>query len=279
MDPLAAGRERAGDRPPRGGRGAPGRATSPWRSRACPRRSRPPTARCAGTASGTGSAIQVAASAGHRDAAVRARGSPPASARAAFATRLRPGRPDQQQRPVAAARGARAGRTSTAPGSASAGPRRRAASGVSAGVDRRRTDEPGRAWAMRPDGLVAAAQPGSAQASSRSDLGQRASRAGRRPSGCPAAPRSPRTSWRRSGPAAEAGNGGISSVPAGASSVPPANSCSIRPTPMLRRPGPARRHPAADRGQLPRLGLVADGQADGAEVRGERRARSSRRRR
>ena len=54
----------------------------------------------------------------------------------------------------------------------------------------------------------------------------------------PSRPSDPSTSWRRSGPAAEAGNGGISSVPAGASSVPPANSCSMRPTPMLRSPAP-----------------------------------------
>ena len=54
----------------------------------------------------------------------------------------------------------------------------------------------------------------------------------------PRRPSDPSTIWRRSGPAADAGYGGISRVPAGASSTPPANSCSIRPVPMLRSPDP-----------------------------------------
>ena len=47
----------------------------------------------------------------------------------------------------------------------------------------------------------------------------------------PSRPSDPRIAWRRSGPAAEAGCGGSSSVPAGASTVPPAKSASIRPYP------------------------------------------------
>ena len=48
----------------------------------------------------------------------------------------------------------------------------------------------------------------------------------------PARPSEPRTSWRRSGPAADAGWVGRSSGPAGVSTCPPANSASIRPKPI-----------------------------------------------
>ncbi len=64
----------------------------------------------------------------------------------------------------------------------------------------------------------------------------------------------------------------MSSVPAGASSVPPANSCSMRPDAEAAKAGSARRHPAADGRELPGLRLVTDGQA--VSARGRRRGRA-----
>ena len=94
----------------------------------------------------------------------------------------------------------------------------------------------------------------------------------------PSRPSEPRTSWRRSGPAADAGCGGISSVPAGASSVPPANSASIRPSPMRLLAGRARRDPAADRRRAPTTAGSGRGSARAARAPPRGPARSCRRR-
>ena len=108
---------------------------------------------------------------------------------------------------------------------------------LSTGVDRRRTDSPGRAWAISRAASWPADQPGSAQPCMLSTSGRGVARriASVR---MPSRPSEPRTSCRRSGPAADAGNGAMSRVPAGASRLPPANRLSMRPTPKLRSPDP-----------------------------------------
>ncbi len=94
-----------------------------------------------------------------------------------------------------------------------------------------------RSRAMLRAASIAASQPGSAQASNRSTSGSgevRSTTSVRIPS----RPSEPSTIWRRSGPAADAGNGGIRIVPAGASRPPPAYRPSIRPRPKERSPEP-----------------------------------------
>ena len=119
---------------------------------------------------------------------------------------------------------------------------------------------PGRTWASSRAAPIEA-RPGAMREASRVDLGR--GHGSQDDLGEDAqSPSEPRTSWRRSGPAAEAGWVGIASVPDGAS--------------MRRRRGPRcawprlrwpdeRRDPAADGAQLPRLRLVTEGEATPGE--------------
>ena len=144
-----------------------------------------------------------------------------------------------RRRGAGTSRSAGAGRGGTHRGRGAGGAcrRTRGARASRRRVDRRSIDRPGRDRARSRAASRPSAQPGIAQASKRSASGSgvvRSTTSVRNPS----RPSDPRTSWRRSGPAAEAGNGGRSREPAGASRTPPANSCSIRPRPRLRIPEP-----------------------------------------
>ena len=89
----------------------------------------------------------------------------------------------------------------------------------------------------------------------------------------PSRPSEPSTSWRRSGPAAEAGKGGRSSVPAGVSTS--AAGEEVFDTAVAQRllPAGAGGDPAAQRRKLKRLGKVAQREAPRPQLRLQVRAR------
>jgi hypothetical protein len=103
---------------------------------------------------------------------------------------------------------------------------------VSSGVLTRSIEIGTPLWARRRAPARAASQCGKNAASNRSASGRGETRTIARVR-IPMRPSDPSTMWRRSGPAAEAGNGGSRRIPAGVTTVPPANRSSMRPWPRL----------------------------------------------
>jgi hypothetical protein len=99
---------------------------------------------------------------------------------------------------------------------------------VSAGFARRSIDSPSLAWAMRRTAARPLAQSGKKIPTKRSAAGARVTRT-LASVNTPSRPSEPSTHSRRSGPAADAGKVGSIHSPSGVCSVPPANSCSMRP--------------------------------------------------
>ena len=207
MDALVVGARGRGGAPARAPPRGPAGASSRRRSRACRPRSRPPTACCAGTARRNRSRRQAAPTPGTPTPRVLAgRGADLALATALDDACPAPAMPDEHEarapasvaaQPEVAAEQAGATRS---PGRARASWRSRAASTT-------RTIESGRPGAAPARGATSqrAASPGRNEAA-RTSRARDAARPGRSTSVMmPSRPSEPRTSWRRSGPAATPG--------------------------------------------------------------------------